>query len=268
MKNKNSEFLTILVPIHVLDIDRKYITNMFESLSKQKDNDFNILVATFEDLKGQINNMNIYDLNISFVDLPEEIRNIPLPNYTEIVNFAVHSIETKLFSIVQYDDVLNENYVELVKRYNISYPSVSVFIPISLDFDGESFVRMCNEAVWNLNYTEKQGYFDFESLRNLMTASFVGAVYNTDLFVKNVGVKHSIKKYFEFEFFLRLLYQQAEIMVIPHFIIRHTVNREGSISSINSALPVLEQRFYQDVAKKEYYFTEDRKLLYEEQAQG
>jgi hypothetical protein len=115
MKNKNSEFLTILVPIHALDIDRKYITNMFESLSKQKDNDFNILVATFEDLKGQINNMNIYDLNISFVDLPEEIRNIPLPNYTEIVNFAVHSIETKLFSIVQYDDVLNENYVELVK---------------------------------------------------------------------------------------------------------------------------------------------------------
>jgi hypothetical protein len=57
-------------------------------------------------------------------------------------------------------------------------------------------------------------------------------------------------------------------MVIPHFIIRHTVNREGSISSINSALPVLEQRFYQDVAKKEYYFTEDRKLLYEEQVQG
>lgn len=258
--------LTILVPIHSLDIDRKYISDMFESVSKQTDKRFTLAVATFPEYKEQINNMNIFDLKIEYIDLPEEIKTLSLPNYTEIINFAVHSITTKRFTILQYDDVLNNIFVEVSEQYAKAYPTVSAFVPISLEFDGESFVRMTNEAVWNMNFTEKQGFFDFESLRNYFTFSFVSTIFDTETFVKNVGFKHSIKKYFEQEFFLRLLYQQQEIMVIPKFMVRHTVNRADSISSHYADLPILQQRFYQDAAKKEYYFAEDRKLTYEEQA--
>lgn len=260
--------LTILIPIHSLDIDRKYISDMFESVSKQTDKGFTLAVATYPEYKEQINNMNIFDLKITYIDLPEEMKALPLPNYTEIINFAVHSINTKRFTILQYDDVLNNIFVEVTEQYAKAYPEVAAFVPISLEFDGESFVRMANESVWNLNFTEKQGFFDFESLRNYFNFSFVSTIFDTEIFVKNVGFKHSIKKYFEQEFFLRLLYQQHEVMVIPKFMVRHTVNRQNSIADVYSKLPILEQRFYQDVAKKEYYFAEDRNLIYEEQVAG
>jgi hypothetical protein len=257
----NNNKLTILIPIHDLEIEREYVEKMFESVSKQENKDFSVMVATFEDLKNKISNYNIYDVKLDFLILPEEIKLIS-PNYTEIVNFAVHHINTDYFTVLQYDDIINDKFVNNVNIYSNAYPTVTAFLPINLEFDGDSFVRTTNESVWTMDYTEKQGYLDFETLKNTPIFTFNGATYKTEDFLVNNGFKNSIKKYFEYEFFLRLLTKSMEIMVIPKFMIRHTINRKNSLSEKYDALDKLELLFYQDLAKKEYFFEQDREITY------
>lgn len=258
MSNK----LTIIVPIHKVDLNEAYLINMFDSISKQDSKNFDVIVATFPKLQAEINAANTFDVQFSFLDLPEELENV-YPNYTEIVNFAVHSVNTEFFTVLEYDDVINNTFVTYVDQYSNAYPNVSVFLPITLEFDGENFIRTANEVAWSLNYTEKQGYLDFETLKKLPIFSFVSAVYKTEEFIANNGFKHSIKKYFDYEYFLRILNQLSEVMVIPKFMVRHTVNRENSLSAYYDAQDKLEMKFYLDLAKKEYYFPEDRQITYE-----
>lgn len=255
--------LTILIPIATPEdhINVDLLSRMFESLSNQDDKESTILIATFEKLKKKIVNLNSYNLNLEFLVLPAELESL-YPNYTEVVNFAVHSISTPYFSVLQYDDVLNNTYTKFFKQYAKSYPTVSVFLPISLEFENGQFVRSANEAVWNIEYTQKQGYLDFETLKKAAIFSFVGGIYKTDEFIANNGFKHSIKKYFEYEYFLRILYKLSEVMVIPRFMVSHTVNREKSLTAYYANLDALETKFYLDVAKKEYYFEEDRNIEY------
>ena len=259
--------LTILIPIGTpeINVDQALFERMFESLSKQDDKEFNVVVATFESLKPKVDNANIYNVPVEYLFLPEELKGV-YPNYTEVINFAVHSISTPYFSVLQYDDALNNTYVKFFKQYAEAYPEVSVFVPISLEFDGGNFTRCANEAVWNIEYTEKQGYLDFETVKKAFIFSFVGAAYKTDGFIANNGFKHSIKKYFEYEYFLRILYNLEEVMVIPRFMVSHTINRENSLSRYYDDMEQLESKFYQDLARKEYYFAEDRTIEYKPSA--
>lgn len=253
--------MTIIIPIHKLDVDREFLKTMFESLSKQDEKDFEILIASFERYKKEIALSNIYDLKYNFLQLPEELHDI-YPNYTEIVNFAVHSVNTPYFSILQYDDVLNNTFVKFAYQYIKSYETVSVFLPIVLEFDGNNFVRSVNEAVWNIEYTSKQGYLDFDTLKKMNIFSFVNAIYKTEEFLLNNGFKHNIKIFFEYEYFLRILYKMSEVMVIPKFMVRHTINRENSFTSFYENIDKLEGKFYLDLSRKEYFFDEDRQIVY------
>jgi glycosyltransferase involved in cell wall biosynthesis len=259
MSNK----LTVIIPIHKLDVEDSYIVEMFESLSKQDNQDFDILVATFADLKKQIETFNTFGLKLKFLDLPVELQSL-YPNYTEVINFAVQtSVSTPYFTILQYDDVLNNTFVTYTEEYSKAYPNVSVFLPINLEFDGESFTAMSNELAWSMNYTQKQGFLDFETLKKLPIFSFAAAIYKTSEFIDNGGYKHSIKKYFEYEYFLRILHQLSEVLVIPKLMVRHRIKREGSLTAYYDSLDKLEMKFYQDLAKKEYFFSEDRHITYE-----
>lgn len=253
--------MTIIIPIHKLDVEKSLIQTMFESLSKQDDKEFNVLIASFDRYKQEISNANIYDVVYDFLSLPNELQEI-YPNYTEIVNFAVHSINTPYFTILQYDDALNNSFVRNVHLYSEAYPEVSVFLPIVLEFDGESFVRSVNEAVWNIDYTVKQGYLDFDTLKKMNIFSFVGAIFKTDDFLSNNGFKHSIKIFYEYEYFLRILYKMAEVMVIPKFMVKHTINRANSLTSHYENMDKLEGKFYLDLSRKEYFFDEDRQIVY------
>lgn len=255
--------ITILVPIGTseINVDQTLFERMFESLSKQDDVEFTVLIATFESLKSKVDNANIYNVPVNYLFLPEELKGV-YPNYTEVVNFAVHSITTPYFGILQYDDALNNIYVKYFKDYAKSYPEVSVFVPISLEFDNGEFTRLSNEAVWNIEYSEKQGYLDFDTVKKAFIFSFAGAIYKTDDFIANNGFKHSIKKYFEYEYFLRILYNLEVVMVIPRFMVSHTINRENSLSKYYDQMEQLESKFYLDLAKKEYFFAEDRNIEY------
>jgi len=44
--------------------------------------------------------------------------------------------------------------------------------------------------------------------------------------------------------------------------VSHTINRENSLSKYYDQMEQLESKFYQDLAKKEYFFAEDRNIEY------
>ena len=73
-----------------------------------------------------------------------------------------------------------------------------------------------------------------------------------------------MKLTFTYEFLLRMTYNSIPVMVIPKLGYKHTNNREGSlfVEYRNTMNPV-ESRFWQNQARKEYFWAEDRTITYE-----
>lgn len=73
---------------------------------------------------------------------------------------------------------------------------------------------------------------------------------------------------FVYEFLLRLTYNSARLMTIPRIGYKHTNLRESSIfwnyKFGTDKLNEKEAKFWIDTAKKEYFFTYDREIKYEE----
>ena len=82
------------------------------------------------------------------------------------------------------------------------------------------------------------------------------------------GFKKSMKLTFVYEFLLRLTYNSARIMTIPRLGYKHVNMRESSLfwsyKNGNNVLTDNEVKFWIDTAKKEYFFTNDRDIKYEE----
>ena len=82
------------------------------------------------------------------------------------------------------------------------------------------------------------------------------------------GFKKSMKLTFVYEFLLRLTYNSARIMTIPRLGYKHVNMRESSLfwsyKNGNNILTDNEVKFWIDTAKKEYFFTNDRDIKYEE----
>ena len=82
------------------------------------------------------------------------------------------------------------------------------------------------------------------------------------------GFKKSMKLTFVYEFLLRLTYNSARIMTIPRLGYKHVNMRESSIfwnyKNGKNILTDEEVKFWIDTAKKEYFFTNDRDIKYEE----
>ena len=73
---------------------------------------------------------------------------------------------------------------------------------------------------------------------------------------------------FNYEFLLRATYNDTTIMTIPKVGYKHTNQRTNSLFwdykySNNSLLSQEEAKFWVDTAKKEYFFTYDRAIEYE-----
>lgn len=266
MNNK----LAIIIPIPELFENTPFeLTNALDSLVKQKNKNFEVFLATFKQYRSEVEELIKkfqLDINLDWIELSDELKFL-YPNYCEIVNFAVQSdkIKSNYFTILQFDDVVNNTYIKNFDQYATAYPSVSVFLPIVLEFDGKDFTRSVNEIVWNFGFTGKegrQGYLDFATLKQFNIFSYVSAIYKIEDFLAEGGYKPSIKKYFEYEYMLRVSNKIQEIMVIPKFMVRHRVNRQNSLSSYYNQMDKLEDKFYLDLARKEYFFDEDRNISY------
>jgi len=254
--------LTIIIPIHEYDKKiSKHLESAILSIDRQKkiDEVINVLIVHDEKIKD-LNIKNDYkSLKIDY-----------LPNkgdtsYQGQVNYAVKQINTKYFSVLEFDDELSDTYIKNVKKHIIYYPDVEIFMALIIEVNSKNeALKLTNELVWSQQSAGENGtlgYLNTDSLSMQSDFKLSGAVIEKEAFEKIGGYKSNIQFMFMYEFLLRALENGLEIMTIPKVIYKHLLDREGSLfhdQLLN--LSIKEKRFWYETARKEYNFNTDREI--------
>lgn len=255
------ENLTIIIPIEYLDTDekKKLLINALSSV----DNSNVIIVGD----KKAINGLSEIDLtNFIFTTIINTSRN---NNYASHVNFALKSVKSDYFSVLEYDDIYSNIWFKNLKTYiENDINDTFAYLPLTeiVDYQTKESIGYANEAVWASSFSDEIGYFDLQSIENYLNFNTSGAVFKTSDFLSLGGLKSSMELVFWYEFLMRALYKGKKVFVIPKVGYYHFVNRHGSMTN-NYAETMTEKEadWWIDLAKKEYFFPQDRKKTYTEE---
>ena len=180
----------------------------------------------------------------------------------------MESCETEFFSILEYDDEYSNIWFKQFDQYVSSYEDVDVFFPLVVDTDENGqFIGFTNEALWAMGFSEDLGYLDNNTLLKYQNFQVSGMIMKKDKFEEIGGLKPSMKLTFNYEFLLRATYNDTVIMTIPKVGYKHTNQRVDSLFwdykfNKDKQLSPDEAKFWIELAKKEYFFTKDRKVEY------
>lgn len=224
-----------------------------------------IIVHSGEDqLKSKIEAYDYSGLTVNIIQNDGEF------DFASQVNLGVKNAKSKWVSILEFDDEYSSIWFKNVKEYIQSYPEVDGFLPLVVDTDEKGvFVGFTNEATFAVSLNSDMGYLNNETLLNYQNFQTSGMVIKKSTYENSGGIKPSVKLTFVYEFLLRLTYNSAKIMTIPRIGYKHMNLRRGSIfwnyKFGDNNLTDDEVSFWIDLAKKEHFFTTDRKLKYEPQ---
>lgn len=257
--------ITVILPVHKLNDDYKsMLQNAVESV-KEFYNDVKLLIVAPTSLKKEL----------EAVDLGQKLEieykyNSGETDFCSQINFAIEGCESEWFSILEIDDEYQKIWLKSMDQYMNEYTDVDVFLPIVKDVNtnGE-FTSFTNESVWAYGFTEKQGFLDNEVLMEFQNYQISGGLYRTKVVKENGGLKENIKLTFGYEFLLRLSHNSVKIMTVPRIGYRHVNLREDSLfwgykNDENLKLGEKEAKFWVDTAKKEFFFTNKREVIYNE----
>ena len=150
------------------------------------------------------------------------------------------------------------------------------------------FSGLLNEAPWAEGLAEEAGKADLNLLSRFNCIVPVSAMFRIGLISeycekkedgKYYPFKESIKLSHYYEFMMRMIYNDVKAMCVPRigyeFKVRgndpfkHTYckipSNIGQIPIEKGGMTPKEGKFWMDLAKKEYFFDEDRKKVYEEE---
>ena len=183
------------------------------------------------------------------------------------INSAVDKINTKFFSILEYDDVYTEKWFDNVKKQVLTADNVSLYLPLTEVIDytmkDKGPIGYVNEAVWASSFSDEIGFLDLESIQNYMNFNVTGGVFITDDFKEVGGLKESMKLSFWYEFLLRFMYNNKKVYVIPKVGYQHMIARPDSVSDqYNKTMSREEADWWMELATKEYYFKKDRNKVF------
>jgi hypothetical protein len=253
MKNNR---LTLFIPIHkLLKSDVSYLDKCMESLGKQDLTNVQLLFNCTESIKKKIEakypnfDKTFYTKNGS-------------NGYVSKVNFAIDNlIETDYFMIYEFDDTLNNAYINDVLNHIDAYPDIDAFLPIVNETDKNGgFIALKNEVTWAHGYMSEHGKYDIDKLLQSGNFSIVSTCFKTEV-LRQVKFKENIKVFFNYEFFLRFLNKGFTSYVIPKIGVKHTNQRENSFfEEIVKNYDEKKRQFWYEQAKKEYHFDKDRTI--------
>jgi len=258
--------LSIILPIKsskAKDFDM-FFTKAIASLVKQE-NDFDelVIIHTKEDsLVEYLNQFDFKSINVKKLVWDSE------PNYCEQINYGVENASSEWVSLFEFDDEYSNIWFKNFKKYAEVYPEYAAFLPVVVDVDAkETFAGFTNEATFAANFTQEMGVLTNDILHDYQNFQTSGIILKKDIFISTGGFKPSIKLTFSYEFLLRLTYNSTPVMTIPRLGYKHTNLREGSIfwnyKYADNKITEDEVKFWLQTAKKEYFFTTDRKIKYE-----
>ena len=209
-------------------------------------------------------------------------------NFAAVFNqgfsFAVeHDYEFVTF--IEQEDVISSRWYAYANQYAIEKDKFDIFLPLIRNTTNGIFNNYMNEACWAEGMVDDAGVTDMNVLLRFNCIHPLGAFYRVSS-IKNYvepseegkyqPMKESMKISNYYEFFLRMTYNDIKIYTIPRegYEIR-LVRQEGfkhTSSKIPSNLTQLpeekggispeEGKFYMELARKEYFFDEDRKIAY------
>jgi hypothetical protein len=262
MSNKTD--VTVILPVHELTDSVKPLFDIaIQSINQQTVTPDKVLVVTPKGSEAY-KYMSTYDFGEN-KDIFEVLENDGETDFCSQVNFGVSNVETTYLSILEYDDEYAKIWFKNVVEYKKAYPEMDIFLPIIADVDANGqFVGTTNEAVWAYRFSDEMGILNTDALLAYQNFNVDGMVIKKELFDNFGGFKPSIKLTFIYEFLLRMTYNDAKVMTIPKFGYKHMNMRDGSLfHSYTTELNPAESKWWFDQAKKEYYWSEDRKIKYE-----
>jgi hypothetical protein len=268
---KNNIDLTVIIPVHSV-ADEKFndlLTGALNSIENNNVHPSNVMIVRCgcSEVKEVLNDFDTSKYNFHITVL----ENITGKSFQNQINYAAKNVTTKYFSFLEFDDEYSVNWFKNVKQYTEAYPDIDMFLPIVTDVTSENnFVGFTNEAAWAYNFSDTLGQIDHEVLNEYPNINPDGMVVKTEVFNSVGGYKPSIKLTFNYEFLLRFTNGGRNIMVIPKIGYKHVNMRPGSLFWLykNGGVPEMlitpeEAKFWMDAAKKEFFYTEDRPIIYE-----
>jgi hypothetical protein len=256
--NKNMENLVVVIPVHEFNDEvGKLLTNAINSVQE------NIEVRV-SCKKGLENKIKKYLKDWSDIKIIANEKS----DFASLVNNGIKN--SKYFSILEYDDEYTPIWFNNVEKYIESMPDVSVFIPLTdiVDFNTKKFSGCGNEAPWASAFSNNIGFIDNDCLQNFFDFYMTGSVFNTDDWNEVGGLKPSIKLTFWYEYMLRATNKDQKIFVVPKVGYNHYMGRKDSLTeNYRNNMSKEEQEFWFKLAKKEYFFKEDRNKTFENQTE-
>lgn len=256
--------ITVIIPLNVFNDDVQ--TRLTEAM--------NSIVANENKSDAEVKTLLVCEPSIkkeldSFLNSNKKkyknytiLENNGATDFCSQINYAVDYVDTKWFSILEFDDVYTDCWFKSFEEYFYTKEDVSLFLPINVQFeDGAPNIRQfCNEIVWANEFSSEIGYIDFECLENYVGFNLTGGIFNTQDFIKIGKFKPSIKLAFNYEFLLRLTHKKLKVFVIPKEGYIHCFNRKNSLTEeYSKSLTDKEIKQWFELAKCEYPYNEDRK---------
>lgn len=237
--------ITVIVPLHVFtEEDRKLLSEALKTVPEG----LGVILSVKEGAEGKTGKL---PKNVSVVSSSKG------DSFTELVNAAVEHVETKWFSILEYDDTYTDIWLKHMEKHIEFMPDTSIFMCLNdiVDFSTKKYIGFGNEAPWASAFSDEIGHIDLESLNNYFDFYPCGSVFNTDDFKEVGGLKPNLNNVFWYEFLLRAVHNGKDVYVVPKVGYVHHLGREGSMSEkYLKNTSEKEAKYWFSVAKKEYFF--------------
>ena len=189
--------------------------------------------------------------------------NCETPAY--LINAGVGVCTTEWFSILQFDDTYKSFWFKEVEKYSRYNPTVGIFMPLTEAVDSDAKrLGYQNEIAWASSFVNNLGELSADVLQDYHLFSPWGSVIKRDTFIKDGGLKPSMKVSYLYEYLMRSANEGHLVYVVPKSGYVHLVNREGGYNyTITKDMDKEEIEWWYDLARKECYFKVDRNKTYE-----
>jgi len=259
--------VTTIIPIHDFNDDiNNFLIKSIESIIKQKEIEYlpKLILIFPQNIEDKVKNTVKEIKDLKNVDTTY-IVNTQNSDYQSQINFAIKSVETKFFSVLEFDDEYSPTYLKNVDKYITSYTKVDIFMPMIIEVNEKNEgIKMTNETVWAQQFVGENGemgYLNINGLKQYTDFKLSGAAINKSKFIELGMYKTKIKLTFMYEFLLRALNNGVKIMTIPKICYKHLIERKDSLfSHYHNSMAIKERKFWFETANKESNFTKDRDI--------
>lgn len=205
--------------------------------------------------------------------------------FNEGLNYALNQ-GYEWFTVIEPDDVVSKTYLKYFNLYESDKKQYDGFLFLLKETAPMGFVGFMNEACWVDGFAEVAGSFDLNLLLRFNCMNATGCAFKVESLKKYSeevdgelkAMKESMKTNYVYELFLRMVYNDLKFFTIPRVGYDHRINKPSAkVNFFSSKLPhditnknpkdggmsAEEYKFWSDLAKKEYFFDNDRKKAYQ-----